>query len=160
MSARDRRAGATSAIYGTIVVTAVIAALSEDPRAGPGELLAAAIDTAIVFWVAQVYAAYVGERAASTERAAWQSFGELLAREIPMVAAAGPPAAALALGALDLVSRESAVTLALGAGVVELFVWGLAAGWHERFGAGRAVLVGLANAALGLLMVFLKVLVH
>ena len=149
----------TSAIYGTILVTAVIAALSEDADAGRLELLAVAIDTSLVFCLAHVYAEHVGQRAATYDRSQWQSFPTLMAQEGPMLVAAMLPVAGLALGAVHLIGRDAAVTVALSAGVVELFVWGFIAGLHAR-GPRQALWVGLANAALGLLLVFLKVLVH
>ena len=158
-AAPERRAQATSAIYGTILVTAVIAALSEDPGAGPLELLAVVIDTSVVFTLAHVYAEHLGERAATTDRAEWRTFPTLLAQEVPMVIAATLPAIALALGAVHVLSRDAAVTVALTAGVAELFVWGFLAGLHER-GPRQALWAGAGNAALGLLVVFLKVLVH
>jgi hypothetical protein len=155
----ERSTETASAIYGAILVTAVIAALSEDHGAGARELLAAALDTSIVFWLAHVYAQHVGERAATTDRAQWHSFRALLGRELPMVVAAFLPLAALALGAANVLSRDTAVTAALTAGVVELFFWGTLAGRHEH-GPLRALVGGVANAGLGVLVVLLKVLVH
>jgi hypothetical protein len=156
----DARPEAVSAIYGAILVTAVIAALSEYKGADPVELLGAAIDTSIVFWLAHVYAEYVGERAATDDPARWHNLAELLARELPMVAAALIPILALLLGAVDAVGRDTAVTLALGAGVLELFAGGFIAGRHERAGPWRPLIGGLLNAGLGAFIVLLKVLVH
>ena len=155
-----RRAQAISAIYGAVLATAVIAALSEDSGAGPLELVAATLNTSLVFWLAHVFARFVGERASDWDAAEWHSLPQLLLQEIPMVAAALLPAAVLGLAQLDLLSRDDAVTIALGSGVLELSVWGAIAGYHERWGP-RGVALGTAVAtALGLLMVFLKVLVH
>jgi hypothetical protein len=155
-----RRAQAISAIYGAVLATAVIAALSEDPGAGPLELVGATVNTGLVFWLGHVFARFVGERAGDWDSADWHSVPQLLLQEIPMVAAALLPAAVLGLAQLDLLSRDHAVTVALAAGVLELSVWGAIAGYHERWGPGGVALGSAFATALGLLMVFLKVLVH
>jgi hypothetical protein len=155
-----RRAQAISAIYGAILATAVIATLSEDAGAGPLELVGATLNTSLVFWLAHVFARYVGERAGDWDPAEWHTVPELLFQEIPMVAAALLPTAVVGLGQLDLLSRDQAVTVALASGVLELSVWGAIAGHHERWGLGTVALGSATATALGLLMVFLKVLVH
>jgi hypothetical protein len=155
-----RRAQAISAIYGAVLVTAVIAALSEAPDAGPLELVGATVNTSLVFWLAHVFARFVGERAGDRDSAEWHSVPQLLSQEIPMVAAALLPVAALGLAQLEVLSRDDAVTVALASGVLELSVWGAIAGHHERWGLGVVALGSAAATALGLLMVFLKVLVH
>jgi hypothetical protein len=155
-----RRAQAISAIYGAVLATAVIAALSEDAGAGPLELVGATVNTSLVFWLAHVFALFVGERAADWVSADWHSLRQLALQEIPMVAAALLPAAVLGLAQLDLLSRDHAVTVALTAGVLELSVWGAIAGYHEPWGPAGVALGSAVATALGLLMVFLKVLVH
>jgi hypothetical protein len=155
-----RRAQAISAIYGAVLVTAVIAALSEAPDAGPLELVGATVNTSLVFWLAHVFARFVGERAGDRDSAEWHSVPQLLLQEIPMVAAALLPVAVLGLAQLEVLSRDEAVTVALASGVLELSVWGAIAGHHERWGLGVVALGSAAATALGLLMVFLKVLVH
>jgi hypothetical protein len=155
-----RRAQAISAIYGAILAAAVIAALSEDSGAGPLELVGATVSTSLVFWLAHVFARYVGERAGDWDSAEWHSVPKLLVQEIPMVAAALLPAAVLGLAQLDLLSRHNAVTVALAFCVLELSVWGAIAGHHERWGLGSVALGSATATALGLLMIFLKVLVH
>jgi hypothetical protein len=155
-----RRAQAISAIYGAILAAAVIAALSEDSGAGPLELVGATVSTSLVFWLAHVFARYVGERAGDWDPAEWHSVPQLLVQEVPIVAAALLPAAVLGLAQLDLLSRDDAVTVALASGVLELSGWGAIAGHHERWGPGAVVLGSAVATGLGLLMVFLKVLVH
>jgi hypothetical protein len=44
------------AIYGNIVVTAVVASLPEDDDTSSLELVVAALGTVLVFWLAHVYA--------------------------------------------------------------------------------------------------------
>lgn len=159
-TAGGRRESATSAIYGTLLVTAVIAALSEYPGADPLELLAVAVNTSVVFWLAHVYAEHVGERAGSTDPEDWLTFREVMRREWTMVGAAVLPVMTLALGVIGVLERMGAVRLALAAGVAQLFAGGYVAGSHVSPGRRGAVVVGLVNAGLGIGIVFLKALVH
>jgi hypothetical protein len=151
--------GASAAIYGTIVVSAVIAALSEDPAAGPGEIASAALLTVVVFWLAHVYADLVGERAATDDRTRWHSPLALLAQEGPMVEAALVPMIPLLLGMLGALHRTAAIRGGLAVGVAELSLWGYLAGRH--LGPGLPRLAGaLFIALLGVGVALLKLLVH
>ncbi|MFL5878048.1 MAG: hypothetical protein ACJ76T_19525, partial [Solirubrobacteraceae bacterium] len=50
------------AIYGTILVMAVITALSHDDTVTSAELIAGVLTTTFVFWIAHVYAEVLGSR--------------------------------------------------------------------------------------------------
>ncbi len=151
---------AASAIYGTIVVTAVIVALSEDPGADAGELIEAAATTTLVFWLAHTYSEILGPRAAVHDASLRVGIRPALLREVSMVGAAIPPVAALALAAMHFVSRTHAVTIALVVGVFELFVWGYLAGRRPGSSVLRSAAIGLFNCVLGVAIVLLKALIH
>ena len=159
-SVGGRAHSAAAAIYGTILITAVIAALSEDPAAGPGEMLSVALLTSTVFWLAHAYADGVGERVATTDRARWLSPMALLAHTWPMMQAALLVTVPLVLGALGILHRTAAVRGALLIGIVELCLWGYLAGRH--IGPGRLVRVESAVfiSLLGVAIALLKLLVH
>lgn len=148
---------ASSAIYGTILVTAVIVALSEDPAASDTELMEAAATSAVVFWLAHAYSGFIGRRAAVRDPGRWESFRVALALDFPMVQAAVPPLIALLLGAIDLLSRDHAVTAALVLGILELFVWGCLA---ARGSLIRSASIGLVNCLFGVAIILLKALIH
>ena len=76
------RERASSAIYGTILVTAVIVALSEDPNASARELAEAVATTTVVFWLAHAYSDYIGRRAATRDPARWETIRLALARDV------------------------------------------------------------------------------
>lgn len=151
---------AASAIYGTIVVTAVIVALSEDPAADATELMEAAATTTLVFWLAHAYSEFLGQRVAARARVGTEGLGRALLRDITMVEAAILPVGALLLGLIHLVSRTHAVTIALVIGVIELFVLGYLAGRGPGSSFLRCVGVGLFNCVLGVAIVLLKALIH
>ena len=67
-SIRQASAELASAIYGTLVVMAVIATLSHDPEAGGTEIALVAVTTVFVFWTGHVYAGVVAQQFASDER--------------------------------------------------------------------------------------------
>ena len=113
----------------------------------------------LVFWVAHVYAETISQRVAQDGRGA-RELRHLAEREWPMVQAALPAVVALTLAALGLWSREAGITIALGLGVVVLGGWGTAAGRRAGRSRRRSFLDGLGSAALGLLIILLKVLIH
>jgi hypothetical protein len=156
----DRRlAQAAGAIYGTILVTAVVTALSEDEGASPTEIAVAAILTSLVFWLAHVYsrvlAISVGERAFT-----WAVARDTAVEEWPMVQSAGPPVAALLLAPIGVVSDYTAENLAIGAGLAALFFWGLLLGRRRGLAPLGLLLVATVNVAFGGAIVLLKIAVH
>ena len=66
----DRAEHFADAVYGTILVLAVVAALSEDDHAPAGAILGAALATSLVFWIVHVYAEVLSRRA-SGDGTAW-----------------------------------------------------------------------------------------
>ena len=156
----SRADSAAAAIYGTIIVTAIIAALSEDPAADASEMLEVALLTSIVFWLAHAYADGVGERVATTDRRRWLSPVALLVHTWPMMQAALLVTVPLVLGALGILHRTPSIRAALLVGIVELCIWGYVAGRH--FGPGRLVRVESAVfiSLLGVAIATLKLLVH
>jgi len=154
------RERASSAIYGTILVTAVIVALSEDPNASARELAEAVATTTVVFWLAHAYSDYIGRRAATRDPARWETIRLALARDVAMLGSAVLPLVALLLGAAGAVTRNQAVTIALVIGIIELFVGGFLASRGPASNLLRSVTIGLFNCVLGLAIVVLKALIH
>jgi hypothetical protein len=152
------------AIYGTILVMAVITALSHDDSVTSAQLIAGVLATTLVFWVAHVYAEVLGRRVAGEGeeegRPRWADVVAAARGEWPLVEAALLPVLALVVGLVGLVETQTAVWIATGAGVVELFGYGISAGRRLKLSVGGTVVVGVVNGALGLVIVALKVLVH
>ena len=148
------------AIYGAILVMAVIIAISHDDSVGTAAILGAVAGTTLVFWLAHVYAEALGNRVSGGQERVFANVRAAALHEWPLVEAAVLPMLALLLGVIGLVQRDTAVSIAIGVGVVELFAWGIAAGRRAQLSLKATIGVGVANGALGLLMVGLKVLVH
>lgn len=159
--AEAAHANPARAIYGTILVMAVITALSHDDTVKSAELIAGVLATTFVFWIAHVYAEVLGQRMeAEGGRPTLASFAVAARGEWPLVEASLLPVLCLLLGVVGIVKTDTAVYIAIGAGVVELFGYGIAAGRKLRLSTGATIAVGMVNGFLGLLVVLLKVLVH
>jgi VIT1/CCC1 family predicted Fe2+/Mn2+ transporter len=148
------------AIYGTIVVLAVIAGVSEDTEAGAASVLGALLVTALALWIAHVYAESLASRLVDPEVKWREIVRRAIAQEWPLAQAALVPAVPLLLGALGVLSRDTAIDVAMALALADLFAWGVAVGRASDQPRGRAVLSGLLNVALGAIVVGLKLLVH
>ena len=145
--------GLSSAVYGSLLVTALIAVQARSDLDEPFVALSLFV-TVTVFWTMEVWSELITVRlegSVTLRRSARVAAGEL-----PMIAAAVVPALALWTHSLGLTTQEQAVDLALAVGVAQLFVWGLAVG--RALGRGWIVAFGVAfvDVAMGLLIVGLK----
>ena len=139
----------TSSIYGTVLAIALIAAYSAEEE----------LDS-LLFWLAHSQAELLAVRYAVGHPLSRAETREHLRHGLPMVEAGLPPAGALLLGAIGLVSDDTSVSLALAVGVAELGAWGIAVGSKEKLGTLRTIGVTAVNVSLGLAVVGLKLLIH
>jgi hypothetical protein len=147
-------------IYGTILITALVASLSEDDDIDAWQILVSVTATATVFWIAHVYAEVLSQRLAGGRSLSWTEVGRALDEEAPMLMAGIPAAVALALAALGFYSTDAGVTLALGFGVAALFAYGIVLGHREGASRVQTLLGASLNGAFGLVIVALKAFVH
>lgn len=159
MRTRPLETNYAGAIYGTILSMAVISTASKDPTLGPMEIAGWAAATALVFWIAHVYATFVAAGFARPSEST-QLLKQAMTREWPLVQGSLIPAAAMLLTPLGLVSTENATYVAVWVGVVLLFGDGLAMGTREDLRWGRRLTIGAINALIGSLIVALKIFVH
>jgi hypothetical protein len=157
---RRRSEALASAIYGQILITAIVAALSEDPDAETGYLLLSAVTTILIFWVAHIYARGMARGITLGRTAEQGELREFMATERPMLVAAIPTVLILALGTLGVFSRNTSVDLAISAGLGMLFLWGLLFGRYTNSSWPTALLSGALTGSLGLVIVALKAIVH
>jgi hypothetical protein len=148
------------AIYGQILVTSVVAALSEDKAASAREILGGVVITTLVFWLAHVYSAAAAAQLGHRHHLSWPELRGEMRSEWPIVEAAFPTAAILALGWTGVLSTDAATNLAIGVGVTGLIGLGFQIGRRSgltRLGTALAVAL---SGAFGIAIVALKVLVH
>jgi len=153
-------ANVSRAIYGQILVTSLVGALSEDSEIEAGYILVSVVVTMLIFWLAHVYAEAMARGLEAGRHLGWAEVRGLAAGEWPLVQAAFPTAIVLALGAIGAFSTETAVGLAIAVGVVALFTWGLAIGRASGSSWAAALFGAAISASFGLVVVGLKALVH
>lgn len=145
-------------VYGTIVVLAVLVAGARAFPEDAGRIAAMVVVTSVVLWIAHVYAHALGHSVAHDERVSLAELRVIARREGSVVEAAVPPLAALLLGIVDVVSTNTAVWLAFGAGLVVLAAQGIVFARVERLRWPAMLLVVAANLGFGLALAALKVL--
>ena len=147
-------------IYGTILVTALVAGLSEDESIDAWRILVSVTGTTLVFWAAHVYAELLSRRLSARRSLSWAEMRESMGEELPMVQAGIPAALALGLAALGFYSTDTGVTLAIGFGVASLFAYGVVLGHREGANRLQTLSIACVNGAFGLVIVALKAFIH
>jgi hypothetical protein len=148
-----------AAVYGSIVAAALIEAFRGEHAQAETTALAV-LSTMGVFWLAHVWSAIVGERLHRRERRlGLHRVAQIARAEWPLVEASFAPVFVLCLGWVGVVSDNVAEELALIVCIIQLFGWGLAVGLRAYDHWTGALLSGLANGALGLMVVSLEVAV-
>jgi hypothetical protein len=150
--------GISSTVYGTLVVMATIT-VGYASQKHPWKLALLVSSTALVLWVAHLYAHGLSESIVEHRRLRRWEFAAIARRELGILLAAAMPTLALVLGALGVMRESRAVWLAFGIGLLTLVVEGVRYAKLEGFGAGGTLLAVGANLALGSSVVLLKVAV-
>jgi hypothetical protein len=128
--------------------------LGSFPRA---ELVLLLLLTGVVFWIAHVHAQLFGARLAGRKALDRGTVLRACRDEWPIVNAAVPPAAAVALSPLLGLDVKGALWLALSVAVAGQVGWSVAAA--RRAGAPRRLMAvtALVNLVLGLLIITFKI---
>jgi hypothetical protein len=147
-------------IEGTIVATAVVAGLSESNSISSLRALWILLATGTFFWVAHVYADLLAGRIQGHHRMKRGDVIGVMSREWPLCQSTFALAAPLALGALGVLSRDTALSLATMVGVTALVAWGVVFARRERHGLAGIVGAAAMNATVGLLIIGFKVAVR
>ncbi|MFF3942276.1 hypothetical protein [Streptomyces phaeofaciens] len=156
-SAGERRARTdyTGGVYGSMLATSVIVGagtLGSFPRA---ELVALLVLTGVVFWLAHVHAQVFGARL--TRRTPDRRVLLHVCRdEWPIVQAALPPAAAVAVSPLLGLDVEGALWFALSVAVAGQVGWSAAAARRAGASWGLVGVTAVVNLVLGLLILSFK----
>jgi hypothetical protein len=154
-----RNGNFAAAVYGSILAAGVVASLDVgDVRAG--DMIAALGGTMLVFWLAHVGAEGIADRMHDPSPYSWRRLRAAASWHWPMVQAATGPLVALALAGLGLLRLDTAVTLALCACIAQLVGWGVTVGWRTFGSWPAALLSGLVDGLLGVVLIVLKTLVH
>ncbi len=155
LGTRERIAGA---VYGTIVVLAVLMASATAYEHDLWRLGAIVTASVLILWVAHAYAHALGESLKLERRLTRAELMTITGRELAIPLASVLPLAAIALGALEVVRDQTAIWLAIGVGVATLAVQGIRYARLERLSRMGTVVSVALNLSLGLVIVALKVL--
>ena len=156
----EHRAKTASGIYGTILVTAVIAGVSADPNLDVWRGSVVVLVTALVFWLAHIYANLLALHHVQRRHSSWAQAREGARQEWPLIQAGVLPILILlVLGATGITGRDTAFSVAAWSGVVVLFIWGIVLARREGLGILGTFLSATFSAALGAVVIILKLIV-
>lgn len=142
-------------VYGTIIVMAAIVAGAADNR--DWDLTAIVASTALVIWIAHVYAHELGESIERRHRLDSLELKRIAAKQLSILTAALVPTVMLSLGAADVMHENRAIWAALGVGLLTLGIQGARYAHVEHLGMLGKVGIVAVNLALGGIVVALKV---
>jgi len=148
-----------AAVYGSILAAGVVASLDVGHVTSGGMTIALA-GTLLVFWLAHVWSEAIADRMQDPQPYDWRRLRRVAAWHWPMVQAAFGPLVALLLADAGVLSRATAVTLALAISVAQLVGWGVAVGRRTFDSWPAALLSGAVDGLLGMVLIALKTLVH
>jgi hypothetical protein len=148
-------------IYGNLLVSGMIVVQRAHEATSWGTFVGVA-GTVVVVWAAHLYAGTVARY--SEGRGDETTLGNALRRSfrnsLGFLIAASLPAVVLLLGALQAVSDELAVAIALWLGVLILGVIGYEAALVRGASLGMRVFGCLSTATFGILMIVLEAVLH
>ena len=149
-------AGNTPAIYGSLLVTTLVAVQWKADAVA--ELIAASLVISVgVFWLAHAWAEVVNRRIREPITVA--EMRTIAFDEATMLLAIVIPGLLLALHRFAGISTDLAIGLALVASLAQLFLWGLAVGRAAHDSWPVAIGLGLVDFSFGLAIVVLKAVV-
>ncbi len=153
--------GTEAAVYGTILVSGLIAVSSAHGETSALVLLSVGV-TVLVFWAAHVYAGAVarlgeeGEEDLDVRTAIAQS----VRHSLGMLSSAGVPALILLAGTTRIIPDDAANEVALWSGTVILAFLGYVAFLRRGSTLGVRLLGAGVTASFGVVFVILKAFVH
>lgn len=143
--------------YGIVIGGAVLVAAGGDKS-----VVVTIIEVCVsllVYWMAEVYAEYLGQNAAG-RRLAVSDAAFAVRRGLAMMELSALPLAALAITAGAGASVSTAITVALAVTAALLVGLGLVAGWQQQLSVLGRIGTAVGAGAVGALMIGLKVGLH
>ncbi len=153
---RDRFVSA-DAVYGLILYSALIAAVSDDDSSSL-EVLFVSIGSLLVFWGAHLFAGTVAGHGADIRLGT--AFRAAFAGSLGMLYAVVFPSVPLLFGAAGLISADDAVSASLVVSIIVLGVLGYNSFAKRKSHMVIRIVGALATAAFGLLAILLNIVVH
>ena len=161
MGVGDRIRGehfAPGAIYGTVVYLTILVLLEED-RTEPQDAAAILVGTALVFWLAHVYAHLV-PRIAAEGRFRTDRFMETAGDQVGILAAVAVPLLPLVLAMLGILENRVGLRSAIAAGVLSLGAFAVREARQAGLSWARSLWVAGVLLAAGVGLLWLEVSLH
>jgi hypothetical protein len=147
-------------IYGLVLAVSVIAVSREFTASDAGLVALNVFVTAVVFWLAHVYARVLAASIEHHRSPTRSELRALLRNDLPLVEVTIPLVLILLLGTIGLVGHEAAIVLATVVALVELGASGAYAAHLQGAGTLGTILAVLGAVALGAGAALLKVVAH
>jgi len=145
-----------AAIYGSILAVAFITIFRQE-HAAPQAVALSVLGTMVVFFIAHVWSSILGWRLHHRERVTLARVRRIARAEWPLLEAGAAPLLVLVLGWIGVISSTRAEDLALAVCILQLFGWGFIVGLRTYELLWAALLAGLVDGALGLVIVALEI---
>jgi hypothetical protein len=149
---------AAGAIYGSVVYLTILVLLEED-RTDPRQAVAILIGTALVFWLAHIYAHLV-PRIAAEGRLFTGRLRETAVDQVGVLVAVAIPLIPLIAGVLRALDERTAMRVAIASGVLSLAAWALREARAAGIGWARSVGIATVLLIAGVGLLWLEVSLH
>jgi hypothetical protein len=146
-------------IYGAIIGLAVVVVLEHEP-ARPVAALGLMLGTAVAVGLAEAYSEVVGTQTRWRRRVTRDEVSHIAGQAWAVMLGVAFPAVFFALAALGAMDLDTAFTVAEWSGVSLIGFYGFCAARLSGAGLLAALLEGAAVAAIGVVLIALKALIH
>ncbi len=144
-------------IYGTVLADSVLAVEAER-QTTLSDLIYAELITVLIYWLAHVYAAFLGSQPHVGRRGWLRRLGETMSHEWSLVTASFVPLLAVLLASAAGASVQTASLAGMWTGVGSLILWGEIAGRQGGSGTWASLAYGLVSGAFGVALILMRVL--
>jgi hypothetical protein len=144
-------------IYGTVLADSVLAVEAER-QTTLRDLIYAELVTVLIYWLAHVYAEFLGSQQGVGRRGWPRRLAETMSHEWSLVTASFVPLLAVLLASAVGASVQTASLADMWTGVGSLILWGEIAGRQSGSGTWASLAYGLVSGAFGVALILLRVL--
>ena len=149
---------AAGAIYGTVAYLTILVLLEED-RTDPEDAVAILVGTALVFWLAHVYAHLV-PRIAAEGRLRSGPFSETARDQVGILVSVAVPLIPLVLATMGLLEDRTGVRAAIVAGILSLGAFAVREARVAGLGWARSLWIAAILVVAGVGLLWLEVSLH